>query len=134
MLACCTGETASAVIVLESAVRQYEDILGVRHPGISTLSKKAENLLSGLEPERREQVSCSSWVVDADCCEIACSMIQNMCAVLQVVAKCQRAADVVKQIIETFAEKPDVYKHASGKRRAVEVWSEGGLGNLTPLT
>ena len=53
---------------------------------------------------------------------------------VQVVARCRQAADVVKHIIETFAEKPDVYKHASGKRRAVEVWSEGGLGDLKPLT
>ena len=52
----CAGETASAVVVLESAVRQYEDVLGVRHPGISTLSKKAEKLLTSLEPEQREQV------------------------------------------------------------------------------
>lgn len=47
-------------------MRQYEDILGIRHPGISTLSKKAENLLSGLEPVQREQVSCSGWGVDTD--------------------------------------------------------------------
>ena len=52
----CAGETASAVVVLESAVRQYEDILGIRHPGISTLSKKAEKLLTNLESEQREQV------------------------------------------------------------------------------
>ena len=50
------GETASGVIVLESGVRQYEDVLGIRHPGISTLSRKAEKLLSGLEAEQREQV------------------------------------------------------------------------------
>lgn len=50
------GETASAVVVLESAVRQYEDVLGIRHPGISTLSKRAEKLLENLESEQREQV------------------------------------------------------------------------------
>lgn len=50
------GETASAVIVLESAVRQYEDVLGIRHPGIATLSKKAEKLMINLESEQREQV------------------------------------------------------------------------------
>lgn len=44
------------MVVLESAVRQYEDILGIRHPGISTLSKKAEKLLTNLESEQREQV------------------------------------------------------------------------------
>ena len=52
----CAGETASAVLILESAVRQYEDILGIRHPGISILSKKAEKLLANLESEQREQV------------------------------------------------------------------------------
>lgn len=50
------GETASAVVILESAVRQYEEILGIRHPGISTLSKKAEKLMENLESEEREQV------------------------------------------------------------------------------
>ena len=53
------GETPSGVTVLESAVRQYEDVLGIRHPGISTLSKKAEKLLSTLEPEEREEVCCN---------------------------------------------------------------------------
>lgn len=56
---CFAGETPSGVIVLESAVRQYEDVLGIRHPGISTLSKKAEKLLSNLEPEQREEVCCN---------------------------------------------------------------------------
>ena len=40
-------------------MRQYEDVLGIRHPGISTLSKKAEKLLSNLEPEQREGVCCN---------------------------------------------------------------------------
>ena len=53
---------------------------------------------------------------------------------LQVAAKCRHAAGVVKDIIELFAEKPDVYKQPTGKRRAVELWSEGGLGALAPLT
>ena len=60
-----TGETASGVIVLESAVRQYEEVLGIRHRGVVTLSKKAETLLAGLEPEKREQVSSGKalWLV-----------------------------------------------------------------------
>jgi hypothetical protein len=53
---------------------------------------------------------------------------------MQVAAKCQKAADVVKDIVETFAEQPDVYKQATGKRKAVELWAEGGLGVLLPLT
>lgn len=53
----CAGDKASAVVVLESAVRQYEDILGIRHPGITTLSKKAERLMEGLEPDQRSQVT-----------------------------------------------------------------------------
>ena len=56
MLFSYAGETASGVVVLESAVRQYEDTLGIRHPGIATLSKKAEKLLTKLEPEQRELV------------------------------------------------------------------------------
>jgi hypothetical protein len=53
---------------------------------------------------------------------------------MQVAAKCQQAADVVKDIVETFSEQPDVYKQATGKRKAVELWAEGGLGVLLPLT
>ena len=52
---------------------------------------------------------------------------------MKVAAKCRKAASVVQQITEIFAEKPDVYKQASGKRRAVQLWSEGGLGALQPL-
>ena len=42
--------------MLESAVRQYEEVLGIRHPGIATLSKRAERLLDSLEGEQRQQV------------------------------------------------------------------------------
>ena len=45
------------MLVLESAVRQYEEVLGIRHPGIATLSKKAERLLEGLDPDQRSQVT-----------------------------------------------------------------------------
>ncbi len=53
---------------------------------------------------------------------------------MQVAAKCRQAAEVVKDIVDTFAEQPDVYKQATGKRKAVELWAEGGLGVLLPLT
>ena len=59
----CAGDTASAVVVLESAVRQYEDILGIRHPGIATLSKKAERLMEGLEPDQRSQVTSHRFLI-----------------------------------------------------------------------
>ena len=59
----CAGDTASAVVVLESAVRQYEDILGIRHPGIATLSKKAERLMEGLEPDQRSQVTSHRFMI-----------------------------------------------------------------------
>ncbi len=55
------------------------------------------------------------------------------CGVMQVTAKCRQATDIVKSIIEIYAEKPDVYKQVTGKRRAIELWSEGGLGGLQPL-
>lgn len=38
-------------------MRQYEEILGVRHPGITTLSKRAESLLDSLESKQRQQVT-----------------------------------------------------------------------------
>ena len=56
-----------------------------------------------------------------------------MGAVLQVAAKCRQAANVIQQVTDTFAEKPDVYKQATGKRRSVQLWSEGGLGALQPF-
>ena len=52
---------------------------------------------------------------------------------MQVLDKSQQAAGIVRQIIDLFAEKPGVYQEATGKRSAVELWSEGGLGVLTRL-
>ena len=52
---------------------------------------------------------------------------------VQVLDRSQQAADIVRQIIDLFAEKPGVYQEASGRRSAVELWSEGGLGVLIPL-
>ena len=56
-----------------------------------------------------------------------------MSYVMQVAAKCRQAASIVQQVTDTFAEKPDVYKQATGKRRSVQLWSEGGLGALQPF-
>ena len=50
------GNTASAVVLLEAAVREFEDVLGLRHPGIVALSRRAEQLFEALPPEAREKV------------------------------------------------------------------------------
>ncbi len=50
------GETASAVVLLEAAVREFEDVLGLRHPGIVALSRRAEQLFETLPPDAREKV------------------------------------------------------------------------------
>lgn len=47
--------------------------------------------------------------------------------------KSRSAASVVKQMTDLFAEQPDVYKQATGKRNAVQRWSEGDAELLTPL-
>ena len=57
----------------------------------------------------------------------------NLKAVVQVVVKCRQAASIVQHIIDHFAEKPDVYKQATGKRKATQLWSEGSLASLQLL-
>ena len=37
-------------------MRQFEDILGLRHDGISALSRRADDLLSTLDADERQQV------------------------------------------------------------------------------
>ena len=51
-----SGKTASAVILLEAAIREFEEVLGLRHPGIVALSRRAEQLFETLPPEARAKV------------------------------------------------------------------------------
>ena len=53
---CQEGETSSAVVLLEAALRTYEEVLGLRHPGVTALTRRAELLFETLEPQQREQV------------------------------------------------------------------------------
>lgn len=53
------GESASAVVLLEAAVRELEETLGLRHPGILALSKRAEAMFEALPPDVRQQVRCN---------------------------------------------------------------------------
>ncbi len=50
------GTTASAVILLEAAIREFEETLGLRHPGIVALSRRAEQLFETLPSEARAKV------------------------------------------------------------------------------
>ena len=50
------GMTASAVILLEAAIREFEETLGLRHPGIVALSRRAEQLFETLPPDARAKV------------------------------------------------------------------------------
>ncbi len=50
------GDATSGVVILEAAVRQFEESLGLRHAGISALSRRADDLLSTLSPDERQQV------------------------------------------------------------------------------
>ena len=56
---CCAGDATSGVILLEAAVRQFEETLGLRHPGITALSRRCEDLLSTLDAAERQQVHLS---------------------------------------------------------------------------
>ena len=47
--------------------------------------------------------------------------------------KSRGAASVIQQLTDLFAEQPDVYKHATGKRNAVQRWTEGSADMLEPL-
>ena len=51
----------------------------------------------------------------------------------QVMEKSRNAARVVKQMTDLFAEQPDVYKQATGKRSTVQRWIEGSSDMLVPL-
>ena len=51
----------------------------------------------------------------------------------QVMGKSRNAARVVKQMTDLFAEQPDVYKQATGKRSTVQRWIEGSSDVLVPL-
>ena len=53
--------------------------------------------------------------------------------VLQVLEQSRGAASMVQQTIDQFAEQPDVYKHATGKRSATQMWNEGTPDLLKPL-
>ena len=51
------GELLSSIVLLEAAVRAQEQVLGFRDPSISAASRKAENLLSALSGQERQQVA-----------------------------------------------------------------------------
>ncbi|KAK9841191.1 hypothetical protein WJX74_001700 [Apatococcus lobatus] len=98
-----TGDAASGVILLEAAVRQFEETLGLRHPGITALSRRAEDLLSTLDATERQQIS-----------------------------QKRQQLGLLQSVISAFAEEPEVYKTA-GARTKAEQWDEGGIAPLLPL-
>ena len=51
------GQVVPAVVLLEAAVRELEETLGLRHPGILALSKRAESMFEALPPQERQEVS-----------------------------------------------------------------------------
>ncbi|KAK9815884.1 hypothetical protein WJX72_011277 [[Myrmecia] bisecta] len=100
-----TGDPASAVILLEAAVREFEDTLGFRHPGITALSKRAEKLFDSLAPEQRQQV-----------------------------AGKRRQAGIAKAVANAFTEDLAIYKSSGlSERTKAELWDEGGVAPLMSL-
>ena len=57
----------SAVVLLEAAIRELEEALGLRHPGILALSKRAESMFEALNPEDRQQVT-ATLILNGHCC------------------------------------------------------------------
>ena len=60
------GELLSSIVLLEAAVKAQEQVLGFRDPSISAASRKAENLLSALSGQERQQVAALGCV----CCPL----------------------------------------------------------------
>ena len=57
----CTGDGASACLLLEAATREVEQALGLGHPGVRTASRRAESVFASLSPEERERVRPRLW-------------------------------------------------------------------------
>lgn len=53
----CAGDLVSAIVLLEAAVRRYEDALSPSHSSVKAASQRAEQLLAALSHDQRQQVS-----------------------------------------------------------------------------
>lgn len=51
-----SGESASACALLEAAMREYEEVVGLKHPSVKACFRCAEQLLSNLPEDQREKV------------------------------------------------------------------------------
>ena len=55
-LACLVGDTASAVVLLEAAVKEYEDVLGMRQSDIVAATRRANSLFETLSDDDKTKV------------------------------------------------------------------------------
>ena len=51
-----TGDTASAVILLEAAVKEYEELLGMRQSDIVAATRRANSLFETLSDDDKSKV------------------------------------------------------------------------------
>ncbi|KAK9812198.1 hypothetical protein WJX73_003598 [Symbiochloris irregularis] len=97
------GELASAVVLLEAAVRRYEKILPDRSSALTGASRRAEQLLDALSPEQRQKVT-----------------------------EARRRADVLQPVISAFEEEVAARQIAATTSKK-DLWNEGGLQPLPSL-
>jgi len=58
-LHCDAGQKASACALLEAAMRQYEEAIGLKSSAVTSAFRKAEQLLASLPDEDRQKVGLS---------------------------------------------------------------------------
>lgn len=57
-----TGKAASACALLEAAMREYEEVVGLRHPAVLTAVRRVEKLLESMPASEREKVRSLSFL------------------------------------------------------------------------
>jgi uncharacterized coiled-coil protein SlyX len=98
------GDPASAAVLLEAALRRYEEAAGVRSQAARALTRRADAAAEALTPEQRSAVA----------------------------AQRSRSAEVVAKVCEALTEKLGAYQESAAKSRSQE-WDERGAALVGPL-
>ncbi|GAB4817100.1 hypothetical protein N2152v2_004146 [Parachlorella kessleri] len=98
------GDPTSATVVLEAGLRKYDELLGVRHPAVSSALRRVEGLRSALTADQRSAVA--QWRTKAD--------------------------QVLGRLSEAFTEPLQAYQAGSTPSRAEE-WASKGVAWLGPF-
>ena len=101
------GDAASAVALLEAAVRRHEKAAGVRHPAVAAATRRSEALLGSLDAGEREAVAAARRGGD----------------------------DLLARVVGALTEELGAYVASGGSQggsRAAQ-WDERGVGLVGPL-